>query len=321
MEYKEKYPVISIFDTSIAAYNIGNEIIMEAVLYELREIYPNAFFIKLPVEDICKNALKYSTESSINFVGGTNILNSDIRKYRQWDLRFRNILELKNVILMGCGWWQYEDNCIHPYTKWALKRILSSKHIHSVRDSYTAHKLSSIGIKALNTGCPTLWNISLETTEKIPHNKSDKVVFTLTDYNKKPDRDIVLIHHIKQMYNNVFFFPQGTGDIDYLKQICANDIHIINPNLSEFDKILENNSIDYIGTRLHAGIRALQKGIRSYIIAIDNRSKEMAHDFGLPILEPENLYELDKIIESPYHIKLNIPYDNIKKWKSQFYKK
>ena len=47
----------------------------------------------------------------------------------------------------------------------------------------------------------------------------------------------------------------------------------------------------------------------------------MARDFGLPTLETEKLNDLDKIIESPYHIKLNIPYDNINKWKSQFLKK
>lgn len=58
------------------------------------------------------------------------------------------------------------------------------------------------------------------------------------------------------------FWPQGTGDIEYLKklsnEIDTTKIKILQPNLRSFDERLEDN-YSYIGTRLHAGIRALLK--------------------------------------------------------------
>lgn len=117
--------VISIFDTSIAAYNTGNQIIMDAVNLEIRDIFKEHFLVQLPVEDIKTNVRRYNSLSYISFLGGTNILNSDIRNYRQWDLSFHNILVLKNIVLMGCGWFQYENIKITCYTKWAFNRVLS----------------------------------------------------------------------------------------------------------------------------------------------------------------------------------------------------
>lgn len=93
--------VISIFDTSIAAYNTGNQIIMDAVNLEIRDIFKEHFLVQLPVEDIKTNVRRYNSLSYISFLGGTNILNSDIRNYRQWDLSFHNILVLKNIVFNG----------------------------------------------------------------------------------------------------------------------------------------------------------------------------------------------------------------------------
>ena len=160
--------VISIFDTSIAAYNTGNQIIMDAVNLEIRDIFKEHFLVQLPVEDIKTNVRRYNSLSYISFLGGTNILNSDIRNYRQWDLSFHNILVLKNIVLMGCGWFQYENIKITCYTKWAFNRVLSHQYVHSVRDTYTKEKLSSIDISSINTGCPTLWRLTNQITEKIP---------------------------------------------------------------------------------------------------------------------------------------------------------
>lgn len=42
---------ISVLDSSIAAYNVGNRIIMDAVNEHLAEMFPNDFIIPLPMED------------------------------------------------------------------------------------------------------------------------------------------------------------------------------------------------------------------------------------------------------------------------------
>lgn len=314
--------VISIFDTSIAAYNTGNQIIMDAVNLEIRDIFKEKFLVQLPVEDIKTNVRRYNSHSYISFLGGTNILNSNIRNYRQWDLSFHNILILKNIVLVGCGWFQYENIKITNYTKWAFNRILSHQYIHSVRDAYTKDKLSSIGISSINTGCPTLWRLTSPITQKIPQKKAKRVVMTLTDYNRDQERDRYLLNTCCKEYEQVYYFAQGTGDIQYLKELgCTHKVILLSPQLLYYNEILSQGNIDYIGTRLHAGIRALQNSVRSFIIGIDNRAIEMSNDFHLPVLKQHNLSELSTLINKDYSLNLTIPFENINQWKTQFINK
>ena len=220
---------------------------------------------------------------------------------------------------MGLGWWQYQGR-ISLYTKYLLNRLLSKEYILSVRDSYTENKLRSINIKnVINTGCPTLWELTDDHISSIKKERSDKVVFTLTDYNQNTIRDKKLISILTREYKKVYFWIQGWGDYEYVKQLTdISKIKILHPNIDIVNNILELQDIDYIGTRLHGGIRALQKGKRTIIIGIDNRSLEMQKDYNLPVIDQNNLDSLDSLINSSMEIKLNIPFDNIKKWKAQF---
>lgn len=316
-----KNSVISVFDTSIAAYNIGNHIIMDAVKSEVMELFPDSFVLSLPVEDIKTNARHYNAMSDISFVGGTNILNGDIRRYRQWDLSLHNIMTLSDIVLMGCGWWQYEERPITRYTRWAFDKIFSKQYVHSVRDEYTKNKLATIGINSINTGCPTLWRITDDVVKRIPKEKKNSVVVTLTDYNRNKERDIKLLDVCVRNYDTIYLFPQGTGDIPYITELGYLDrLMLVSPQIAAYDTILESGEVDYIGTRLHAGIRALQKSVRSFIIGIDNRAKEMARDFGLPVLNENKLEGLESWINQPYTLKLNIPFERIEFWKQQFRK-
>ena len=45
-----------------------------------------------------------------------------------------------------------------------------------------------------------------------------------------------------------------------------------------------NSELDYVGTRLHAYIRAVQHGKRAINIVVDDRGKEMGRDFNLTIV-------------------------------------
>ena len=77
--------------------------------------------------------------------------------------------------------------------------------------------------------------------------------------------------------------------------------------------------VDYVGTRLHAGIRALSKGHRTIVISIDNRAKNIGKDTGLPTIEREDIEVLlqDKI-NSEFATNIHMPINNIKQWKKQF---
>ena len=129
--------LISIFDTSICDNNLGNQIIMETVNKYLREIFPNAFFIKLPYLDtVGIEAVKYINQSNYIFLGGTNALSSEMEKYKQIGIDHNNYLYIKHLLLMGVGWWQYQGS-VSPYTEKILRHCLHSNLYHSVRDTYT----------------------------------------------------------------------------------------------------------------------------------------------------------------------------------------
>ena len=90
----------------------------------------------------------------------------------------------------------------------------------------------------------------------------------------------------------------------------TNEIEIINPHLSDYDNFLKKHEVDFIGTRLHGGIRALQHKRRSIIIGIDNRATELVNQ--------ENISNLSKIINSNFKTEIILPKTNIQTFLSQF---
>lgn len=310
---------ILIFDTSIATQNLGDSIILDSVNKSLTGLFPNGrFFNTATHESIGLVSYKLHKMADFSFVAGTNLLSSNMNKYNQWKVNFIDAAFLKDIILLGVGWWQYQ-NSPNLYTKLLYKKLLSRKLQHSVRDSYTKEKLANAGIvNCINTGCPTTWSLTPQHCSDIPKVKSDDVIFTLTDYNKDRAADSRLINLLTERYNKVFFWPQGSGDLDYLDSFAC-DVEVLAPSLRSFDKILANTeSIEYIGTRLHAGIRALQHKRRAIIIGVDNRAAEIAKDINLPFLARENIDELDGLIGGQWATTLFIDFAAIDAWRSQF---
>lgn len=312
---------ILIFDTSVISENIGDFIIMDSINKEIRDLFKDdMFFSSFTHDKVSKKTYKLNNSSDYSFVGGTNLLSSHMEIYNQWKINLVTTLFLKNVILMGVGWWQYQ-NKPDLYTKYLLRSVLHKNILHSVRDSYTKNMLKSGGINnVLNTGCPTMWVLSEKHCSMIPRQKSENVVFTITDYNKDIGNDQKLLNILLKNYKNVYFWPQGSNDLKYIKTFkSVNKINILGGNLSAYNNLLEDDiSLEFVGTRLHAGIRALQKKRRTIILGIDNRAKEKASDFNLNVLMRENIDSLESMINGSMvmNIKLNI--EEINKWKTQF---
>lgn len=310
---------ISVFDTTISDYNLGNQIIMESVYQHLGELFPDDFFFKVPYMEIKRHTIGYLDRSDLIFFGGTNSLSSQMQKYKQWDLNIIKSFFIKDVILMGIGWWQYQKKA-NWYTQFILNKVLSKHFIHSVRDSHTLQMLGEIGItNVLNTGCPTLWKLSPEHCTSIPQAKADEVIITLTDYNKNTTRDQYILDTAHKNYKKVYYWIQGEGDLDYIRNLKGHEtITLINPNLESYDNLLRTRPVDYVGTRLHAGIRALQYARRTIIIGIDNRAIEMQRDFNLPIVNQNVIKNLDAMLNGTMKTDIQLPSSNIAQWKNQF---
>jgi polysaccharide pyruvyl transferase WcaK-like protein len=310
--------------------NLGDIIIYDSISELLNVIFKNAEIKRIssqtPFE---KKHYKIIKECDYTFIGGTNILSSNIREYNQWVLNKKKhyylFPKIKNVVLMGVGWWQYQQTPTF-ITKIFYKKVLSKDLIHSLRDNYTKYMLDKTKItNSVNTSCPTCWNLNNRDS-----NRKEKTikscVFTLTDYNQSPELDSKLIEIILQYYTEkIFFFPQGLNDLEYINSldIFKNNksrIKTFNHSVTIFDE-LKNEKINYIGTRLHGGIKFLQQNKDSIIIGIDNRSKEISKDINLPVIERSDLNSLKKWIEFNEIFKpIKLPIENIDMWKNQFYR-
>jgi polysaccharide pyruvyl transferase WcaK-like protein len=313
---------IAIFDTSIATLNVGDGIIMDAVNEQLQSIFPDDQHIRIPShEKIGVTSLSIIRRSKAAIVGGSNILSSYMNKYRQWKLDPMDGYFMKNkVTLLGVGWRQYQGKT-NLYTKMMLRRILCTDRLHSVRDSYTESRVKELGItNVINTGCPTMWNLTKAHCAQIPSKKADKVIFTLTDYSRNDKADRKMIEVLKRNYTHVSFWVQGNKDFAYFNSFgeLVNGIKIVAPNLPSYNDVLEVEPLDYVGTRLHAGIRALQKKRRSIIIGIDNRAEEKRKDFGLPVLDRAQIDSLEDLINRETALQITLPEMNINLWKKQF---
>jgi polysaccharide pyruvyl transferase WcaK-like protein len=307
---------VSFFDPVIASYNLGNQIITESVEEVISEIFKKDFLFKLDPMDIGFNTMKYVNRSDFIFVAGTNLLSSNILRNRQFDIGIVKSFFMKKMILLGVGWQDYSN--VNLYSKLLLNFNLDGHYFHSVRDSYAKNKLNQLGIKnVLITGCPTLWNLNFTKLEKSFQRKNKNVVFTLTDYRPNKKRDLQIVNFVKNNYSKIYFWPQGVGDVDYLKKnFDISNFEILPARLNVFDKILEKNNIEYFGTRLHAGVRALQKNKKATIVGIDSRSIEMKKDFGLPVVEVKKNFLKD--FNSISDFNLVMPSKNINLWKGQF---
>jgi hypothetical protein len=113
------------------------------------------------------------------------------------------------------------------------------------------------------------------------------------------------------------------GDLAYLRGLLGDDprrtrVAIIEPSVAAFAAALGSDATDYVGTRLHGGIFALQHGVRSLIVAVDNRAAEISRDTGLHVITRDDIEGLRRWIAESPPIALRMPQDGITQWKSQF---
>lgn len=313
---------IVLYNPAISSLNMGDHIIFDGAYRQLEDILNSAFIVEISTHLPVSGYLRHTKDFDYKFVCGSNLLRGKMnRLFRQWDINIFNAENIGPCVLVGAGWWQYGDEPNY-YTKKLYKKVLTSDLYHSVRDSYTEIQMKKMGFdNVINTGCPTMWDLTKEHCLGIPNDKSEDVVCTITDYNRDLIRDKKMLEILCNDYKNVYLWIQGTKDYEYFKELNYNNdkIQLVLPNLKSYDAILEKN-IDYVGTRLHAGIRALQKGRRTIIIAIDNRAIEKEKDFNLKCISRDKIEELSNLINSSFSTEINIPIENIKRWKNQFLK-
>ena len=143
---------------------------------------------------------------------------------------------------------------------------------------------------------------------------------TVTHFNVDQDNDIFMLKTLQNEYDKVYIWIQEKLNYEYLQHLInTKEFILIPPTLEALDKILEIKDLDYVGTCLNAGIRSLNTLHRSLIISIDNRTRELAKDTNIPVIERTELKDqLIKWINTDYETKIMLPEKEIETWKKQF---
>ncbi|MDG5472615.1 polysaccharide pyruvyl transferase family protein [Jeotgalibacillus sp. ET6] len=317
---------VLLLDTSVGSLNKGDDIIMKCVRYHLSKIVQDDYLLTLPTHvspfhwyQVARNSnrVKIYSEAKYKFVGGSNLLTMDmLTHFPQWNINIFNYRPLKGSILLGVG--AGKGNKVNGYTKMLYKKLLSNEFVHSVRDERTKEIMQSMGFKAINTGCATLWTLTPDFCSKIPTNKAKSVVFTLTHHTKDLINDQLLIDTLNNNYEIVYFWVQDKEDLSYFNSLRnIRKIKIVSPTLEAFENVLAMD-IDYIGTRLHGGIFAMRHKKRSIIIEIDERARGMSATYNLNQIKRENIKNLDAMINSNVVTNVNLDFESINTWVSQF---
>ena len=320
---------ILLLDTSVASANKGDDIIMECCRKELEPLLKDNFTLTLPTHvspfhwyQVMRNSLAVQryAECKHKFACGTNLLVPHLlTHYPQWNINVFNYQPLKGTVLLGVGAGQGAEGKIEKYTKYIYSRLLNKELFHSTRDERSKEYVERLGLKAINTGCVTMWMLTPEHCSQIPITKADQVVFTLTAGDRGRDVDQKLIDLLSARYATISFWPQGDNDFDYLQSLrLPKKLRIIPATKEAYDKFLTENDTDYVGTRLHGGVYALRHKRRSIIISIDERASAINKDTNIVCVKKGDIEAIDNLITSEFLTKINMPFSEIKRWKAQF---
>lgn len=322
---------ILLLDTSIGTSNLGDYIIMECVRKELSSILKGNFVYDMPTHlpafssfAVFRNSFAVQTyaNADLKFAGGSNLLVKDLKThYPQWNIHPFNSRPLHGVVLVGVG--AGAGSSTNQYTVHLYQKILNERYFHSVRDERSKKYVEQLGLKAINTGCVTMWMLSPEFCKTIPRKKASRVVFTLTGKRgvKKADlEDQIMVDILKKNYNQIFFWVQGDQDFEYFRTLNnITGINVVDPSVEEYSKLLSEDDLDYVGTRLHGGVYAMRHRKRSIIIAIDERARAINESNHLNCLEKKDVpKKLETMIQSAFETKITMPFDKISMWKQQF---
>lgn len=321
-----------LFDTAIGSQNLGDEIIFASAQRGLRPIIQDSSIYRLgthienftPLQMMRPNGkIKFFSDSmDYKFICGTSILISGFMGlHTQFRLNPFNRPLYRDAVLVGVGRSSAYTE-LGRSAKYLYTSTLSKAYAHSVRDDETKRVLESIGLRAINTGCPTLWELTPEKCAHIPTQKAANVVFSVSGQPKYHDKaaDTFMIECLKKNYAKRYAWIQTSADEGYLRSLIdpeAEDIELIY-SLEKYASLLDAGDVEYVGTRLHGGIFALQHDRRSLIVSIDQRAEGLHASNNIPIIRRQDISTLPDRINGPIRTEVRLRRSDMESFIEQF---
>ncbi len=310
---------VGLADTSIGSLNLGDQIIMEAVRYEAARALPTRRLLTVPTHvAMDQRSRELARRLPVIVVGGTNLLGGTRFGRRLWKLPMRPGPLRRKFVLLGSG-------LIAPIERQAARVLrhqvpfLSRDGMHAVRDVSTAKALEKLGFNnVVVSGCPTTWHLS-RTWKEAPRNESgirvpraSELVFTISPADTPETRGAIA--RAIQVYRHAYLWPQGVHD--HLPSECAAaNVSVLPPTLKAFREVLQRD-VDYLGSRLHGGIYALQHKKRALILAVDHRAIGMGEVSGLPVSPARSFEALERFLQGEMRAKFNVRDEEQRRWRA-----
>lgn len=186
--------------------------------------------------------------------------------------------------------------------------------------------------------CAEEWKVKVDMHSKISevlkkiNDGKDRIICTGTSglsitklselYSEEQRKFFMGMHFFNPPYNMTLceLTPTVYTDRTVFNEMHNTDcIKIVPPLLEEYQSFLSKVGPDYVGTRLHGGIFALQQKCRSIILSIDERARDMNEAYNLGCIERNEINnKLEKNINTKRDSNIKIDTDSINKWKEQF---
>ena len=276
-----------IADPSVGSINVGDEIIRQAALTELATMFPERRLLAVPTQTpLGPRGRRLLDGVGAALVTGTNILGLERWRTRSWRIGLGDLAAARGRYLsFGCGAFSYRATASRVSRRF-LTHLLA-RGPHAVRDENTAEFLRSIGFESVfTTGCPTLWRLDQTRMDDAWRRGPTREVVFAFNSNKQSERSLGrTLEVLDRVYERVHVWNQRPVDV-LPGSVTSERRRVIPPRLVELDRALEGR--DYVGARLHAGVRALSAGSRAMIIAVDNRAAEMGRTSALPVAEDDD---------------------------------
>lgn len=319
-----------VFNTALGSTNRGDDIIFNSAKECLSDLLNNCYTMyfgthvkNMSIFLLNNIKVKFADKADYKFILGTNLLTANIfRSMGQWQLGILDRRIYKNSILMGVGTTKSHQNMTH-YTRLVYEQILRKDIAHSVRDAESKEFLSTIkDIHVINTGCPSLWKLTADVCEKIPTTKAPNAVITVSGHEKHRNyaKDQILLDCVEKNYDRIYLWVQTSEDENYFNMLKhKKDVTMIY-SFKDYESVCKNGKVDYVGTRLHGGIYAMQCGARSIIVEIDHRAAGIRETNNINTIKRAELSsnKLEAMIHSVIKTEVHLKDREIKEWLSQF---
>jgi hypothetical protein len=293
--------------------NIGDGFIMDSSIKLIQKKPKFIFSSRVSLTD--KDIEKINTTKSL-IVMGANTLKDNYEITPNFNLEVLNKIKVP-IVLMGIGHYGVESvtsNGLDADSFNLVKEITNRFPYISARCNFSYDYLKRSGIddqSVLNTSCPVIYGVD-EVNKKFS-NSNQKIVVTITD-RIHIDKQIGLFHFVKENFkgsNLIASFHQNYNNNELDKYLKNLGFEIFkSEQYEDFIELYKDTDL-HIGNRVHAHLKCLSLGVRSFLTPFDLRQLYFSKSLDFPLINklPDDIletYNFDNFKFKQIEYKLNM---------------